>query len=1127
MATAPPPRKGFRVRVGTGMRRSSSNWSIPGLLNRSSPATPISPEPDFIPIARSTSPKLKRDGSTTSLTQVDTTHPPSQRNLSPVSSSHMSPKPSPTFRWAREREIVGSTYTWSNPSSEFNQSEASLTTPSEDPFADLGPAAPSPHLYPSPQPGVISSSIVADDFDPRSPRDDSTIAPAELVAVPLPTIYEVMLTPSVRQVSSGTSSDDRSADEYFASRDIPRDTNERHPLIPRQRHLDTCPYASCGWIEQTYPLGGKYFVNPRIQATTDIDLRNLTKLEAVMSVVETAGSAPEGCEMWAREDPTVKRDRRRQQMAGWPVISWIDHRIRRVSSEVPGVDGIIFSGEDDRLDDEYRYWSFVESHPAHISLPRSARKEAIEALHWSYTDLLLAHPQLVSPPFSQDECHKSLVHLNDPSLRSTTTHTQMIARILLRVVHWRQMHFRPHKPLPRDVPIMQHPKRCVPKASMMRCDALLCADRVVAAAELHQYIIRFNEDAEDSFSPWSTAFKKNCTARCLAKGDEAVAEGNYEAAIKLYSAGISLDSLCESLLAHRSKANLERKFYAEALQDADKATELNSSSYLGYKLKHAALHGSQRYDEAIEAFKTMLLKLDDAPDVQTRKLRHKYVSPSAVKDIILRAIHAQLENAPLRLLNTSTGRLCDREAQINAFKESTEYKEILSSSMTHLPLQTEPIEEAVVKYFSWVMLSHKWESQEPRLHDIQDKIVYDLDPVGTVVKLQTFCKITHDAGYRWAWSDTCCIDQTNNVELQRSVNTMFVWYRNSALTIIYLSDVPPSARPGALANSVWNTRGWTVQEFLAPNIILFYQKDWTLYLNDTSPNHKMSDAIMAELKDSTGIDAQSLIAFRPGMTDARKKLQWSSTRATTLQEDIAYSLFGIFGIYLPVIYGESKQNALGRLLQEIIAQSGDITALDWVGKSSQFNSCLPAEIASYKPPPYTSPPLSEDQIRTSVSSLRENSAVIELALPLYTQLANLNPPRFANSRLRLPCIAFPVTALRRRRGQDREKCFIHDAKVDGLHNLVITTKDKLIQFWPARPTPRTFLLVRPWNRHDLGLPDFADETESDSDPPPSDEWLGGYHREDQLIDSESHSRELRLVVHLGQPFGALLLAQQR
>jgi len=92
-----------------------------------------------------------------------------------------------------------------------------------------------------------------------------------------------------------------------------------------------------------------------------------------------------------------------------------------------------------------------------------------------------------------------------------------------------------------------------------------------------------------------------------------------------------------------------------------------------------------------------------------------------------------------------------------------------------------------------------------------------------------------------------CIDQNNNVELQKSLNFMFIWYRHSALTIIYLSDVPPASNSGVLAKSAWNTRGWTVPEFLAPEAIRFYQNDWTLYLDDRSFNRKESVTIMQEL----------------------------------------------------------------------------------------------------------------------------------------------------------------------------------------------------------------------------------------------------------------------------------------
>ncbi|KAG0694170.1 hypothetical protein DFH29DRAFT_1035201 [Suillus ampliporus] len=132
--------------------------------------------------------------------------------------------------------------------------------------------------------------------------------------------------------------------------------------------------------------------------------------------------------------------------------------------------------------------------------------------------------------------------------------------------------------------------------------------------------------------------------------------------------------------------------------------------------------------------------------------------------------------------------------------------------------------------------------------------------------------------YRWAWVDSCCIDQTNNVEVQTSLDSMFAWYCHSALTAVYLSDVPPSSKSGALAKSAWNTRGWTVPEFLAPNVIRFYQQDWSLYLDDNSSNHKESSKIMNELEEATGIEAWALVAFQPGMRDAREKLQWASTR---------------------------------------------------------------------------------------------------------------------------------------------------------------------------------------------------------------------------------------------------------
>ncbi|KAG1761434.1 hypothetical protein EDD22DRAFT_804504 [Suillus occidentalis] len=646
-----------------------------------------------------------------------------------------------------------------------------------------------------------------------------------------------------------------------------------------------------------------------------------------------------------------------------------------------------------------------------------------------------------------------------------------------------------------------------------------------------------DESAKASCFVWSHAFKQECSALCAANGDAALAARDYDTAIDLYSVVITLNSASTTVFANRSKAKLGKMLWIEALLDAQKVIELDSLSYLGYSLKRAALHGARRYDEAIQAFRTMLFKLDDAPDIQMRKLRHQYLRPSQVECAIRQVIDAQLENAPLRVLDTTTGLLCDREAQISTFKTSTEYKELLSSTITRSDFHTKRIEEVVRRNLQYAMLSHRWEGKEPLLQDIQGKSVYDsdLNSVGGMMKLRSFCKTARNARYNWAWSDTCCIDKNINVELQESVNSMFVWYHHSALTIVYLSDVPPSSKSGALAKSAWNTRGWTVQEFIAPKVILFYQSNWTLYLDDRTPNHKKSIAIMQELKNATGIGRLTVAAFRPSMNNVREKLHWASSRVTTRQEDIAYSLFGIFGVRLPVDYGEKEDKALGRLLQEIVARSGDITGLDWVGKSSDFNSCLPASITSYEAPPCKPPSLPEDEIQLSVSSLRKVVAV-DFASNLYTQLRNVKAPRFAAQRLHLPCIAFDVREVRRVRSPALETRFTYRVKADGLRDLLITTDETLVQFWPARPIEQHFVLVRPWDRSLLELPDFVEPSdfgsiiESEEDhgtlpSSPSHYWSGNYPGTQEVVDQES--RAFRLLVHLGQPFSAFLLAQQR
>ena len=162
-------------------------------------------------------------------------------------------------------------------------------------------------------------------------------------------------------------------------------------------------------------------------------------------------------------------------------------------------------------------------------------------------------------------------------------------------------------------------------------------------------------------------------------------------------------------------------------------------------------------------------------------------------------------------------------------------------------------------------------------------------------------------------------------------------------------------------------------------------------------------------------------------------------------------------------------------------------------------------------------------MQTLVASLRD-AGVVESASTLYTVLLRLRPPHFTIGRLNLPCIAFLVTEVRSR-AQDPGK---YEVKADGLHDLLITTEDKLVQFSPESPIFQTFLLVRPWDRDILNLPaDFKDDTQSMEGSALPESLLhdtpGGSPEEEEPVDSES---ALRLIVRLGQPFSAFLLVKR-
>ncbi|KAI6134280.1 hypothetical protein EV401DRAFT_1344425 [Pisolithus croceorrhizus] len=227
----------------------------------------------------------------------------------------------------------------------------------------------------------------------------------------------------------------------------------------------------------------------------------------------------------------------------------------------------------------------------------------------------------------------------------------------------------------------------------------------------------------------------------------------------------------------------------------EKYQKLGSDSDLGEAIKYACAASVHCPSDKEASCRNCLISCMDlkakelrlpAPTVQAID---SDVRPLGVKRMVQSIIAETTQTLPLRLLNTYTGVLCNRDAQISYFQDSAQYDELLKSSTCDSPECEISIRNRISKYFGYTTLSHRWGAGEPLLRDIEGANIYNLDDGDGFAKLQSFCVFTLRHGYRWAWSDTCCIDKESSSELQEAIGSMFSLYRNSALTIVHLSDI--------------------------------------------------------------------------------------------------------------------------------------------------------------------------------------------------------------------------------------------------------------------------------------------------------------------------------------------------
>ncbi|KAI9687707.1 MAG: hypothetical protein M1822_001787 [Bathelium mastoideum] len=216
----------------------------------------------------------------------------------------------------------------------------------------------------------------------------------------------------------------------------------------------------------------------------------------------------------------------------------------------------------------------------------------------------------------------------------------------------------------------------------------------------------------------------------------------------------------------------------------------------------------------------------------------------------------------------------------------------------------------------YAILSHTWGAD-------RDEVTFNDLVTGTGRDKAGFAKIYFCAnqarkdGLQYIWIDACCIDRANHMELSTAVASMFRWYRDAAKCYVYLSDVSTGGNEDneqqeswepAFRHSRWFRRGWTLQELLAPRSTEFFSSEGKI-LGDKS-------SLEDQIKEVTGIPIKALRGEPLSNFDVKERMQWANGRETTLKEDGAYCLQGIFGVFMPLIYGEGE-NAFARLEEAI------------------------------------------------------------------------------------------------------------------------------------------------------------------------------------------------------------------
>ena len=199
--------------------------------------------------------------------------------------------------------------------------------------------------------------------------------------------------------------------------------------------------------------------------------------------------------------------------------------------------------------------------------------------------------------------------------------------------------------------------------------------------------------------------------------------------------------------------------------------------------------------------------------------------------------------------------------------------------------------ESIPKY---AILSHRWEEDEITYKEMDER--HDgLELKRGYQKIQACAQQALKDDLDYFWIDTCCIDKSSSAEQSEAINSMFQWYRNAQVCYVYLYDIP-ARLPGTdyrawrakFQTSRWFTRGWTLQELIAPRSLKFFAGDWS--------HVGTKEDLTSAITDKTGIPYEVVINSDFSKASLAQRMSWAAGRSTSRREDAAYCLMGLFDV---------------------------------------------------------------------------------------------------------------------------------------------------------------------------------------------------------------------------------------